>query len=154
MKETGILDWNPGRGRTTRASLMDDFRDGFCRVLAGEQSVGPLAGHIEFRDWGDFYAGLATHWSAILEIAQRSYDGSARSLRACSVRISRHQSTSFRKSAASPGVSRSWNDERAIDSADTCWNRRRSEAGVRRAPAGKQRISDQAKSTMSTFRWR
>jgi hypothetical protein len=74
LKQAEVLDWDPGRGRTTRASLTEQFRRGFQRMLGDDDTPQGWQGRIEAKDWADFYAGLAVLWRAVLTIEQRGYD--------------------------------------------------------------------------------
>jgi hypothetical protein len=75
LKQAEVLDWDPGRGRTTRASLTEQFRRGFQQMLGGDEVPTEWRGRIEAKDWANFYAGLAVLWRAVLTIEQRGYDG-------------------------------------------------------------------------------
>jgi len=59
----------------TRASLTEQFRLGFQRMLGDDDTPQGWQGRIEVRDWTSFYAGLAVLWRAVLTIEHKGYDG-------------------------------------------------------------------------------
>ena len=75
MNEGGSLDWNPGRGRTTRPSLRHAVRDGFQFAMTNGRSSGGWYGHYEQRDWPGFFLGLHAIWRISLRISQSGFDG-------------------------------------------------------------------------------
>jgi len=74
LKQTEILDWQPGRGRTTSASLSSQFRKGFRRAVSVAADNANERPQI-VRNWVNFYSGLVPLWNAVLEIERNDYEG-------------------------------------------------------------------------------
>ena len=75
LKTAGLLDWESGRGRTTRASLQKRARQKFVSVLTHDAPSGEPYGILEIRDWPGFYLGVAVLWRAALRIERDGLEG-------------------------------------------------------------------------------
>lgn len=76
LNEAGVLDWDPGRGKTTTARLSKQFRNSFVTsIVPDDVPEASLDGMVTVRDWSTFYLGILPLWRAIRRIEQNDYDG-------------------------------------------------------------------------------
>lgn len=75
LNEAGVLDWNPGRGRTTRPTLRREARDGFQMAMTRQGPPRDWYGEYRQRDWPGFFLGLHSLWQAALRIEQSGFEG-------------------------------------------------------------------------------
>jgi hypothetical protein len=74
LLDAGMLDWDPGRGRTTHPVLLPDVRDGL-RSVATRRAPGELSGSYALRDDPGFFLGLQVLWQAAVTIEQSELHG-------------------------------------------------------------------------------
>jgi hypothetical protein len=75
LHDAGLLDWNPGRGRTTRPMLRVQARDGFQSAMTRQAPPRNWHGLYRQRDWPGFFLGLQCLWQAVLRITQSGFEG-------------------------------------------------------------------------------
>ena len=72
LKETNILNWNPGRGRTTQATFKEHFQQHFLSAAFGQDEINTPR---QLKDWGSFYLGFAALWEGVVDITRRRLKG-------------------------------------------------------------------------------
>ncbi len=75
LNATGLLDWEPGRGRTTRVSLRKGTREKFRSFITGNTHPGEPYRRLEIRDWPGFFLGFHALWRAAIRITQSGFEG-------------------------------------------------------------------------------
>jgi|GEM_PF-1023921 len=75
LKTAGLLDWESGRGRTTRASLYQRVRTNFKAAIMRDWAPEEPFRVLEVRDWPGFFLGLHRIWQAVLRIEQSGLEG-------------------------------------------------------------------------------
>ncbi len=75
LKDAGVLDWEPGRGRTTRPGLRKNALTGFRIAMERRGSSTDPEFVREPRDWPSFFRGLHPLWEAVTQITEEEYEG-------------------------------------------------------------------------------
>lgn len=75
FKDAGLLDWEPGRGRTTRAMLRSPKGQVLRSLVERPRDTSEMEGSIEVRDWPGFYLGLHALWIALVRIERDELTG-------------------------------------------------------------------------------
>ena len=75
LNDAGVLDWNPGKGRTTRPTLRRDAQNSFRAAMTLKTNTHNWHGLYRQRDWPGFFLGLHSLWQATLRITQSGLDG-------------------------------------------------------------------------------
>lgn len=75
LKDAGLLNWNPGRGRTTRPALHKVALRGFRTAVTHGGPTKASDWSFESPDWPGFYLGLHALWEAAFRISRCGFGG-------------------------------------------------------------------------------